>query len=47
LTVSFLITAAQNATPVFTPFGESLLQCQKYYKAHLSVIYRYRNPTNR
>lgn len=47
-TVRFLITAAQNATPVFTPFWKSLLHCRDHYDAHLSVIpYRYKNPTSR
>jgi hypothetical protein len=47
-TVRFLITSAQNATPLSLSFWESLLHCQQYYSAHLSVIpYRYKNPTSR
>lgn len=43
----FLITSAQNATPVFEPFWRSLLHCQAHYDAHLSVIpFRYKNPTS-
>ena len=43
----FIITAAQNATPV-GPVWKSLLQAASYYDAHLSVIpYRYKNPTSR
>jgi hypothetical protein len=44
----FIITSAQNATPVVKDFWASLLHCRDYYKAHLSVIpYRYKNPTSR
>jgi hypothetical protein len=47
-TVRYLVTSAQNATPVFKEGWESLLQAQMFYKAHLSVInYRYKNPTSR
>lgn len=47
-TVRFLITAAQNATPVVETFWKSLMHCRDYYSAHLSVIpYRYKNPTSR
>lgn len=46
-TTRFIITAAQNGTPV-GPIWKSLLQAQIHYKAHLSVIpYRYKNPTSR
>ena len=42
-----VITAAQNATPVFTPFWESLLTYCKQNDAQLLVIpYRYHNPTS-
>lgn len=45
-TQRFLITAAQNGTPV-GPVWKTLLQAQVYYKAHLSVIpFRYKNPTS-
>jgi hypothetical protein len=47
-TQRFLITSAQNATPIVEPFWKSLLHCQRHYNAHLSVIpYRYKNPTSR
>lgn len=43
----FLVTAAQNATPVFEPFLESLLQCAKETERELIVIpLRYKNPTS-
>lgn len=44
----YLITAAQNATPVHEDFLASLLQAAKYYDAELLVIpLRYKNPTSR
>jgi len=47
-TQRFILTSAQNATPVIKTFWASLLRCRDYYKAHLSVIpYRYKNPTSR
>lgn len=47
-TQRFLITSAQNATPVHKAGWASLLHCMNYYAAHLSVIpYRYKNPTSR
>jgi hypothetical protein len=43
----YIITAAQNATPVFEPFLQSLLKYAKHIKAELVVIpFRYRNPTS-
>src|SRR4051794_5948819 len=46
-TVRFLVTTAQNATPVFKPFWKSLGHCRDFYRAHLSVIpHRYKNPTS-
>lgn len=45
-TVRYLVTSAQNGTPVGSVW-ESILQAQLYYKAHLSVIpFRYKNPTS-
>lgn len=47
-TKRFIITSAQNATPIEAAFWKSLLHCQAFYDAHLSVIpYRYKNPTSR
>lgn len=47
-TIRFIITSAQNATPIHAGFWKSLQHCVKHYKAHLSVIpYRYKNPTSR
>jgi len=44
----FIVTAAQNATPVHERFWASLLRCAKHYGAELIVIpYRYKNPTSR
>jgi len=46
-TKRFLITSAQNATPVVDTFWRSLMHCKAHYDAHLSVIpYRYKNPTS-
>lgn len=43
----FVITAAQNATPVHTGFFRALLQYCRHRRAELIVIpYRYRNPTS-
>lgn len=43
----YLITAAQNATPVNKPFLASLLGCCRSTGAELIVIpYRYKNPTS-
>jgi len=43
----FVITAAQNATPVFTPFFEALRQYCEHTGAELIVVpYRYHNPTS-
>lgn len=42
-----VITAAQNATPVFKPFWESLLTyCEKNDAQLLVIPYRYHNPTS-
>lgn len=44
----YIITAAQNATPVHKEFLASLLAACKYYDAELLVIpLRYKNPTSR
>jgi hypothetical protein len=44
----YLVTAAQNATPVHSGCSKALNQAAKYYKAELLVIpLRYRNPTSR
>jgi hypothetical protein len=44
----YLITSAQNATPIHENFLASLLQAAKYYDAELLVIpLRYKNPTSR
>ena len=44
----FIVTAAQNATPVHRKFFEALKQCAKHLKAELLVIpLRYKNPTSR
>jgi hypothetical protein len=44
----FIVTAAQNATPVHANFWSSLLQAAKHLKAELLVIpLRYKNPTSR
>ena len=44
---TFIVTWAQNATPVNQPFLDSLLQCCKHRNAHLIVIAgRYKNPTS-
>jgi hypothetical protein len=46
-TERYVITAAQNATPVNKPFLESLLRYCEEQSAKLLVIpYRYRNPTS-
>ena len=43
----YVITAAQNATPVWQPFFRSLLQYCRRNRAQLVVIpYRYKNPTS-
>lgn len=43
----FVITAAQNATPIYRPFFESLLTYCKATGAQLVVVpYRYKNPTS-
>ncbi|MDP3327200.1 hypothetical protein [Parvibaculum sp.] len=43
----FVITAAQNATPIFKPFLDALLRYCKVNDAALIVIpYRYKNPTS-
>lgn len=43
----YIITCAQNATPVELPFWKSLLAAAKHYKAQLIVIpIRYKNPTS-
>ena len=43
----YLVTAAQNATPIHKGFWKALHQCKKFYKAELAVIPgRYRNPTS-
>jgi hypothetical protein len=44
----FIITAAQNATPVHRPFFDCLLSMAAHRKAELLVIpLRYKNPTSR
>lgn len=43
----YVITAAQNATPVFAPFWNALLRYCEFNKAELIVVpYRYKNPTS-
>ncbi|MBM3261128.1 IS1 family transposase [Candidatus Kaiserbacteria bacterium] len=43
----YIITAAQNATPIHKPTWATLLQCAKYYDAEIVVIPgRYKNPTS-
>lgn len=45
---TFIITAAQNATPVHTQFFAALEMAAAWYKAELIVIpLRYKNPTSR
>lgn len=47
-TKRYIITAAQNATPVHEPFFQSLLVAAKHLDAELLVIpIRYKNPTSR
>jgi hypothetical protein len=44
----YVITSAQNATPVFKPFFAALAQYCAYVDAQLIVIpFRYKNPTSR
>ena len=44
----FIVTAAQNATPVHAKFWASLKRCAKHLDAELLVIpLRYKNPTSR
>lgn len=44
----FVVTAAQNATPLHDPFWKSLLQYCKFRGAELMVIpIRYKNPTSK
>lgn len=46
-TSRYIITSAQNATPINEPFFKSLLEFCKHNDAKLIVIpYRYRNPTS-
>ena len=43
----FLVTSAQNATPIHTAFWENLNAYREFRKARLSVVaLRYRNPTS-
>ena len=43
----YIITTAQNATPVHKPLWKSILNCADHYDAELIVISgRYRNPTS-
>jgi len=43
----YIITAAQNATPIHKATWATLLQCAKYYDAEIVVIPgRYKNPTS-
>jgi hypothetical protein len=43
----YIITAAQNATPVHEPFFDALEHCAEYYGAELIVVPgRYQNPTS-
>ncbi|MEK7089214.1 MAG: hypothetical protein AAB920_00140 [Patescibacteria group bacterium] len=44
---AYIITAAQNVTPIHKNFWASLMQAVQYYNAELKVIPgRYRNPTS-
>jgi hypothetical protein len=44
----YIVTAAQNATPLHTGFWQALLKAADHYEAELLVIpLRYRNPTSR
>lgn len=44
----YIVTAAQNATPLHAGFWKALQQAVKHYEAELLVIpLRYRNPTSR
>lgn len=44
---AFIVTAAQNATPVHGAFWANLLKAAEHYKAQLVVIpLRYKNPTS-
>ena len=46
-TKRYLITAAQNATPIHKAFWQAFLKCAKYYDAEMVVIPgRYKNPTS-
>jgi len=43
----YIVTTAQNATPLFEPFFKSLLHCRDFYDAELIAIpTRYKNPTS-
>lgn len=43
----YIITSAQNATPLHDPTWKSLLQAVNYYGAHFKVLRgRYKNPTS-
>lgn len=43
----YIVTAAQNATPIHKPTWQSLLRCAEFYGAELVVIPgRYKNPTS-
>lgn len=46
-TKRYLITAAQNATPIHKSFWQAFLKCAEYYGAEIVVIPgRYKNPTS-
>lgn len=46
-TKRYIVTAAQNATPVHKPLWESIKRCAEYYDAELVVVPgRYKNPTS-
>lgn len=47
MTTTYIVTCAQNATPVFQPFWDALLRYSKAINAELIVIpIRYHNPTS-
>ena len=43
----YIVTTAQNATPINVPFWNAVKQCAEYYAAEIIVIpSRYKNPTS-
>ncbi len=43
----YIVTAAQNATPIHKPTWQTLRRCAEYYEAELVVVPgRYKNPTS-